>query len=813
MTSPAVFTHPEAARVPLIPIALVGVTTLLVEILLTRIFSVTLWYHFAFFAISLALFGIAASGVLVALCSPFSQPERALKLMALSCAGFGLSIPTAFFIEQQIPFIPFDIPGRGLAAFIFFSASFLILSIPFFFSGLTLAIAFTNAPPRVNRIYFADLAGGGLGCLLVIPSLTVLSGPSSLIAAAALPLAASALLFRRVSSARGTMAMLIGLTLVFALVPLNEKMGFLRINRVKSYAQDRGQERERPKLYERWHPVSRIAVHPESVSISPLGWFYGDSIDFEFPPVLEVTNDGGARTFIYPALPTEEYAELFRRDVTDLVYALTSDPDVLVIGVGGGKDVLAALSLGAARVTGVELNRLMIDVVQDHFADFSGRPYQDKRVQIIIDEGRNFVASHPDRYDVIKIAATDTWVASARGAYSLTENYLYTREAIRDFIDRLTPGGFLSITRWYPQETLRLTALVSESLKESGYPEPELQILMARNEVTLTCIVKNGIISAEERARSARRAQQAGLVVVYPEDDTNPPRSEIDAHHRAAFDSASRAQLAERLSLNLEPPTDDRSFFFDLFREVSSGSLSRGPSYLVQHARASRLLESLAFITIDVALIFVIAPLVVLRKRFVDPVGKRTWLLVNSYFLSIGFGYLLVEIPLMQRFILFLGHPVYAVTVVLFTLLIASGVGSLSSQRLTLKSRWHGGYLVAAAAGMVVLTTLLLPGLFEAQIGLPIAGRIALSVAALFPVGFVLGIPFPMGLRMAHAVGSGLVPWAWAVNGAASVAAPAVAMLISLRLGFSITLHVGAAAYAVAALLLIFWSVKLQPQE
>jgi len=221
----------------------------------------------------------------------------------------------------------------------------------------------------------------------------------------------------------------------------------------------------------------------------------------------------------------------------------------------------------------------------------------------------------------------------------------------------------------------------------------------------------------------------------------------------------------------------------------------------------------LVFITIDVALIFVIAPLVVLRKRFVDPVGKRTWLLVNSYFFSIGFGYMLVEIPLMQRFILFLGHPVYAVTVVLFTLLIASGVGSLSSQRLTLKRRWHGGYLVAAAAGLVVLTTLLLPGLFEAQIGLPIAGRIALSVAALFPVGFVLGIPFPTGLRMAHAVGSGLVPWAWAVNGAASVAAPAVAMLISLRLGFSITLHVGAAAYAVAALLLIFWSVKLQPQE
>jgi hypothetical protein len=789
--------------VPLTAIGLIGISTLLFEILLIRIFSVTMWYHFAFVAISLALFGIAASGVFVTLSAPFSQPERAVKLMAVSAACFGLAIPISFVTDLNIPFIPFDVSGQRTAAFALFLTKFLVLSLPFFFSGLTLATAFTNAPGRVNRVYFADLLGGGLGCGLVVPILTVLSGPSAIISVAALPFLAAAQLFRRAGVPKGTALSLVGLCGIIVLVGLNETLEIFAVTHVKSYAQDRGQERERPTVYERWHPVSRVAVHPDSVSSSPQPWFYAGPLPGGFPPVLEVTNDGGARTFIYPAMTQEEYAELFRDDVTDIVYSLTSSPDVLVIGVGGGKDVLAALSLGAASVTGVELNPLMIEVVQNDFADFSGRPYDDPRVNIVIDEGRNFVASREARYDVIKIAATDTWVASARGAYSLTENYLYTREAIRDYVDHLRPGAFLSITRWYPQETLRLAALVSESLKALGYPNPESRILMARNEVTLTCIVKNGVISAEERSRFAAAVEQAGLVLVYAPGQGTTSRNELDAYHGRLAETPRLASVVDELPVNLEPPTDDRPFFFDLFRGGRGRSLLQGPSYLIQHARARKLLESVALLTMDVALIFVLAPLVIFRRRTSRPIRRRTWVVVNLYFLSIGLGYLLVEIPLMQRFILFLGHPVYAITVVLFSLLVASGLGSLSSRRLTLNGRLHGGLVVAAGVGLVILTARILPKLFEAQIGLPIAARIALSVAAIFPVGFLLGFPFPAGLRAAHAIRSSLVPWAWAVNGAASVAAPALAMLISMRFGFSAALYIGAGAYTAATILLL----------
>jgi SAM-dependent methyltransferase len=651
-------------------IGLIGISTLLFEILLIRIFSVTMWYHFAFVAISLALFGIAASGVFVTLSAPFSQPERAVKLMAVAAACFGLAIPICFVTDLNIPFIPFDVPGHRMAAFALFATKFLVLSLPFFFSGLTLATAFTNVPGRVNRIYFADLVGGGLGCALVVPILTVFSGPSAIISVAALPFLAAAQLFLRAGVRKGAVLSLVGMSGILVLVSLNETFEIFAVTHVKSYTQDRGQERERPKVYERWHPVSRVAVHPISASGSPEPWFYARPAPGGFPPVLEVTNDGGARTFIYPAMTQEEYARLFRDDVSDIVYSLTSGPDVLVIGVGGGKDVLAALSLGAASVTGVELNPLMIEVVQDDFAAFSGRPYDDPRVRIAIDEGRNFVASRESRYDVIKIAATDTWVASARGAYSLTENYLYTREAIRDYLDHLRPGAFLSITRWYPQETLRLAALVSASLRALGHPDPQSRILMARNAATLTCIVKNGVISAEESSRFAAAVERAGLVLIHAPERGTTSGNEFDEYHGRLVETPDLASVVDALPVNVEPPTDDRPFFFDLFRGTRGRSPQRGPSYLIQHARARNLLESIALLTADVALIFVLAPLLIFRRRTSRSIRRRTWVVANLYFLSIGLGYLLVEIPLMQRFILFLGHPVYAVTVVLFSLLV-----------------------------------------------------------------------------------------------------------------------------------------------
>lgn len=796
----------DDAPIPLVAIACIGIATLMFEILLTRIFSVTMWYHFAFVTISLALFGIAASGVLVMRSEQLSDRKQSLQQMAMAAACFGGAVPLAFVLDLHVPFRPFDVPGQRLQAGFFFLIKFLVLALPFFYSGLVLALAFTHSPNRVNRVYFADLAGGGLGCGLVVPVMLVLSGPSATIATAVFPFVAAALLYRQSGNRRGMLATLAAAVAVLVFVGVNEQVGIVKVVHVKSFDAKLGRVLERPKVYEKWHPVSRVAVHPLEYSPkeAPERWFHTKPVEGGFPHVMHVTNDGAAGTHIYPKLSQADRKRIFRHDVSDLVYSLVKRPNVLVVGVGGGKDILSALAFDCNSVTAAELNPLMIDVVQNAFADFSGRPYDDPRVKIHINEARNFIASRPDRYDVIKISVTDTWTASARGAYSLNENYLYTREAMNDYLSHLTPGGFLTITRWYPHETLRLAMLLRQTLLARGQ-DPAKCILMARCRQTLTCLVKNGELTAEEQRQFADACHKAEVVMVQadaPDVSTEPE----DVWHRQVITGEGLDALLARLPINLNPPTDDHPFFFDLSGKEGSATLDKEANFLKQHARAHELLIGLLILTSIVALLFVVLPVVLFRRKVrAERVPTRTWLLANLYFLSLGIGFMLVEIPLLQRLILFLGHPTYAMTVVLMSLLISSGIGSLTAGWL-LQKGVRPAWLLATNVLVLVVSTQFMPDLLRAEIGLPIAGRIAMATALIFPVGLLLGMPFPTGLRLAHRHEQALVPWAWAVNGAASVAAPCLAMIISMQYSFSFTLYVGTAIYALATLLLVVWN-------
>jgi len=798
-------------RVPLFAIGIVGAATLLFEILLTRVFSVTMWYHFAFVAISLALFGIAASGVAVAVIPSLSRTGDAFRTLARSATAFGVAIPVAFLVDREIPFIPFDAAGPGfwpsLQPYGLFLAKFLVLSTPFFFSGLTIALSFLHSPDRSNRVYFGDLVGGGVGCCLVVPVLLSYSAPSAVFLCAALPLGAAALLWRRAGRTQGSIAAVLGVFAALGAATANEHAGFADVRRVKSYERSAGSEVERPKIYERWHPVSRVAVHAPEHSGTNAYWFLAQPLRGFYPKLLEVTNDAGARTYIYPKLTDGEYARIFALDVSDAVYSMTDRPSVLVVGVGGGKDVLSAMYLGARRVTGVELNPLMIDVVQTEFAGFTGSPYGDPRVRIVIDEGRNFVASRAERYDVIKMSATDTWAASAAGAYALTESYLYTREAFRDFYSHLSPGGFLSITRWYPYETLRLAALAVVSLREAGVPDPADRLLLVRNDAMMTLIAKNGPLTEGETARFEAGAEAARFTVVHSPHRT-PPRdaSPVDGLHASIVHHLDPASAGSSISLTITPPSDDRPFFFNLvsFRDATKGRYGTTEGFLLQHGRALALLVGLLEVALAVAALFVIAPLLLARVRPRPEGGATagTRLTANLYFLALGFGYLLVEIPLVQQFILFLGHPTYTLTVVLFSLLVSSGTGSLLAGT-GRRRRLLGSPLVVVLAALAVCTLVwVTPAFLRHQIGRPLPQRILLSVLIISPVGLLLGMPFPAGLATIRRFGRDFVAWAWAVNGAASVAAPVVAMIVAISSGFSVALRVGALAYIAAAALL-----------
>lgn len=800
----------ESDSPPLFPIFLVGASTLLFEILLTRIFSVTMWYHFAFISISLALFGISASGVVLTFRkSPANG--KLLRPIAIAVLAFALAVPVAFVLELRIPFLPFDM-NLGFRPYLFFLAKFLLLALLFFFSGLAIALSFQSFPGLINRTYFADLTGAGVGCALVVPVLNAMSGPSAIILVSALLFLSAAILFARSDERSLTTFCGSAVLITILFVAANEKWPMLRINKVKSYNPATPQEIERPKIYERWHSVSRVVAHPLSVSGSPQRWFYSKQTPIGFPKVMEVTNDGGARTFIYPIMTKSQARTLFEYDSSDLVYHLVKAPEVLVVGVGGGKDIMSALAFDCRKVTGVELNPWMIDLVQNDQGDFSGRPYNDPHVRIVIDEARNFAARSIDRYDVIKISGTDTWAASSIGAYALVENYLYTREAIRDFFSRLKPGGFLSITRWYPQESLRLAILTAESLRSLGLQHPEKQMAMIRNRSTVTILIKNGPFTSEEVSHLNTAARRASHTIIFvPGFESDGSSNPLDQVHRMMLTEDWR-KASEQTGLNLVPPVDDRPFFFSLVTLESARQKKYASSggFILQHGRALSLLLGLLLISTLVVGIFLIAPLFFSSSRSFGNLNLSKRFGVNLYFLAIGFGYLLVEIPLMQRLILFLGHPVYALTVALFSMLVFSGLGSFVVQSIPVTSRRI--YLLLFSAGFVftAIAACCLPDLLHAQIGLPTVARIAIAVLAVAPIGFLLGIPFPTGLSIVSNIDSKAVSWAWAVNGAASVTAPVLAMIFAIQWGFSFTLYCGAICYAGAAMLFFLVLSKIR---
>ncbi len=802
----------KTVRIPLLAIGLIGLATLLYEILLTRIFSLTMWYHFAFVAISLALLGIGAGGVWVSVARGFFDRSRATSRMAAAAIAFGVAVPVVFTIDLQIPFVPFDAvpPGEVAAlvqAYLLFTTKFVLLGAPFFFSGLILAIAFTHGGDRVHRIYFADLVGGSLGCFLVVPVLMGLSGPSAILLVAVFPFLAATLFCLGLDRQRYAYVGLIGVFATLLAVGVNEASPWLQVERIKSYEDNTGQVAERPIIFERWHPVSRVAVHPLEQSGNPLAWFYAEPFP-QFPPVLEVTNDGGARTYIYPEMSPEQARQLFSRDVSDVAYALTDEPKVLIVGVGGGKDVLSAMALGAGQIRAVELNPVMIQVVQEVFSEFSGHPYDDPRVEVVIDEGRNHVESHDERYDLIKISVTDTWAASVGGAYALTESYLYTEEAFAAFMEHLRPGGFLSITRWYPFETLRITALASEGLRAAGYQDVAQRTLLARNGSAVNLIVKNGVITEAEAAAFATHVEAANLVLIHsPGAGASLSQHETDRLHREVVVDPSLESIEWVAEISLKPTTDDRPFFFHFMKlaDAHTGDYKKLSSFELQHGRALTLLLGLFWVALIVAVVFVLSPFLInlgsSEQARSAPLTAR--LSANLYFLALGLGYLLAEIPLLQSFILFLGHPIYSLVVVLFAMLLFSGLGSLLAGRLVASGRFPPLYAPVLCVVVLVAMRFFLPELLDHAIGLPISGRIVLTVAAIAPVGLCLGMPFPVGLAIVGRNSATPVAWAWAVNGAASVAAPVVAMIVAIQSGFSTAYLLGAACYAAASLMLL----------
>jgi SAM-dependent methyltransferase len=785
--------RPETWRLPLV-IAIISCASLLLELALTRLFSVVLFYHFAFLAISVALLGLGAGGVFAHIC------RHRLSRWTVEQLGGVLLSANALIVLGVLEVVLHSAVSLNLELRNFekLSVLYIAAAIPFFLTGLLFSIVFAREPEQVARLYGFDLIGGALACILLVPILNVLGAPNAVLCSAVLMAVAAALW----SDARRTRSWAVTLAVAYvALIAANHSGKLIDIIYAKGLRRDASWVQ-----FARWNALSRVEV--DQVGLAKY-----------------IVIDADASTAIMNVDPAE-----WARDVpvgsdpgtwkqsapfnwkTDLMNAAPSLANVLrprgdfaIIGPGGGVDVLRAVANGSHRVTGIEINPLIANtIMRGSYADYAHHLYQRPEVHIHVADGRSYLRSSRDRYDVVQMTLVDTWASTAAGAYALSENNLYTVEAFREYFDHLRPDGMIAITRWefrQPREALRVVSQAIEALHELGVNNPAGNFIVASDgpldqdgRPVIVLAKKSGFTAEEISAVRAHLLGHPKLVTLYLPNGDNPQ----NAFTRLIQSNDPRA-FAVSYQYNVTPVFDSSPFFFFTLKTANAISDLRGTrggmDWRVNLGLV--ILGMVLLISIVAVLAFLVVPLA-LEPRSSQP---RLWPL--CYFIAIGLGYILVEITLIQRFVLFLGHPTYALTVVIFLMLLASGAGSLSARRWAPRIRTLRPVLLLIVAGVIAYLGVL-PPILKSLVGLPFAVKLLVSGALIVPLGFIMGMPFPSGLRLldesALSTG-GLTEWAWAMNASASVLGSVLAMVVALHFGLNVTLFCGALAYALAGLL------------
>lgn len=758
-----------------VAVALTTMSTLILELALTRIFSVVFFYHFAFLAISIALFGLGAGGVLSYYVAGHGNVLfRKLGLLAgLNTVAITGSLALILGLAGST--------GFWTLALVYFAAA-----LPFLFSGIVVSLAIAETIERVDRIYFYDLLGAAGGCLLLIPFLNILGGPGAVLTAAVLMAASAGVWFGLSKSVTGRAAgVMLALALVL-LVVVNKQARLIDIRVAKGKAL--GQEE-----FVQWNSFSRIAV------VRSEGGGYLAAID------ADATT--GISQFDIDNLTADDRRTLASQG-PGYPYRLRPGAKTLILGAGGGWDVARALASGSKDVTGVEINPIIANtIMRQRYREISHGLYLRPEVRIVIEDGRSYVRRSSEKYGVIQATLVDTWASTAAGAYALSESNLYTVEAFVDYLSHLEDDGLLAFTRWGfdpPRESLRLLSLARAALARLGETHPERHVLVVREEsrrlggwgATDTVIISRKPLSDEFVRRARQQAAESPLEVVYsPGDKGQTP------FHRL-LGARDPGEFYRGYEYDVAPVTDDRPFFFytvqprDVLRFVRSAS-GESADYKVNLAVPT--LFSLLGVSLVAVLVTLLLPPTLLRARLPAEPGIRTFL---WYFLCLGAGYILIQVGLIQKLVLFLGHPTHALTVVIFSMLVSSGLGSYFSRRLVRGDDNRLMVVLGIVAVLVGVIAVTVSPITSAGVGLPLPVKVVLTILLIAPAGFVMGIPFPSGLARLEQWHRPSIRWAWSLNAAASVLGSAAAIFLAIYLGLRFTLLAGGALY-VAALVAI----------
>jgi len=752
----------------LIGLALVACAVLTTEIVLTRVFSVVMWYHFAFLAISLALFGMGLGGVVNHI---FGERLLRREDSALAYAGTGVGVGSGLVVllllSLKLGTFDFNLAGLSKLALVY-----IVASLPFLAGGVFISLMLRLGHKRAGMVYLFDLLGAGFGCLLTIPLLHLVGGPAAVLVAGALAAVGGLVAAGSHRPVRFGVGVAVAVALLTVVgIHLGAGGQMLEPRYVKGKA-------EPERLAVGWNSFSRV-------------------IAFARPDIgdimLEI--DGIAHTPISPFTGDTAATQVESANLQRLPYLIRPGASALIFGSGGGEHILTALDADAERVLGVEINPIVVDWVNERFADTAGGLFTYPGVEVVVDEGRSFIRRTAEHFDLIQFTLIDTWAATAAGAFVLTENNVFTVESMHEYLDHLKPEGLISVKRWSEAQNyiLRLVVLARYALEQRGVTEPERHFFIARNEEFTNVMIKAKPFTLTEVGQLVDWCEKLNLTIVFSANTD----CEGDVY-RDLLTEPSLTVWLDKQKPNLSPPTDNKPFFFYTLRLRNLPALF-GQVY---SAKIRNIGPALLYVLLGLVLIFiallVLLPAWLARDKKVNP--PLTSVL---YFAAIGVGYLLVEIAVMQKFILYLGHPTYALAVVLFTILISSSFGAALSERIYPDKAVARVKIVVLALALYAAVFLIVsPRLFYETLAQHIAVRAAISAGLLLPLGLLMGIPFPLGIRLIGYDHAGSVPWMFAVNSAASVLGSVLAMLLAVNLGFSGAVTVGLALYLIAGFLL-----------
>ena len=821
-----------------IAVFLITLSGLILEVGLTRIYSASIWYHFAFVAISVALLGWGLGGFTVHLWKQAGGRRQtagvgartlSIQAAAVTTLLYAGAIPLCLWLLVRYPFEMDRLPLYFLAPLL-----------PFFLAGMALSIVFDIHRAVAGSLYFWDLIGAALGAVLVTVLLHLFGGEAALLVATLAPAIAAGLLslspaqsevrYQRsevgeeeadgskqaagdkATSGRGArvptetsgqdaraprdtrvpkvlprvvqIAAALGVVLAIIAAVSAVKYEAFRVKPGRTKAM-RNQMDENPQAriaYTGWNAYSRI-----------------DAVEGVAPGhVARLYIDSDAWTSINEWDGKLESAKGLRDSYRALPFRLTPNAETLVIGPGGGADVVSALASGSRKVTAVELNPLMLKFVRSYGAR-AGNLYDRPDVETIQSEGRNFISRTDKKFDIIFMGFVDSWASVASGGLSLSENYLYTAEAMRAFYDHLSDNGIMVVLRW----EMDIPRLTSNAVATLGAAEASKRVVVlmeksaAPNDFPQMLFMLRKRPFTDAELKEIRENWTQANAVVAPGGIAPPGMKEVLAGTKTLD------QYEAESPRYVGPVWDDSPFYFAIDRPW------RMPGVI-----AERILKWLLAPSVGLLILFALfgkprRGKAESRRQTAEgglqealPSGNSPYVASLVYFAMLGFGFIAVELALLQHLTLLVGHPIYTLSVLLFTLLAFGGIGA------ALSPRWSMWKACAAVAIIGTVEALALPKLVPALLWLPLWGRIAVAIALMAPLGLAMGMPFPRGLKHTGEGSLPAPPFYWGLNGIMSVIGSVTTVFVALNWGFQAAMLMGSVCYVLAA----FASMKAFPQ-